>query len=135
MLLSDIKAVIGEYAITPAEDYFNGFVLGFTQGASGEKHSWYNYGSLKWQPVLCMLLVWLVQLLILFKGLKIYGKIAYFITLAPYFVLTAFLAYGATREGASDGIEFYLQPDWEKLWVRNYYFQTIMEMKKLFSAH
>ena len=111
--------MISENAITPADDYFNGFVLGFTKGSSGEQHSWYDYGSLKWQPTLCMLLVWVVELLILFKGLKVYGKIAYFITLAPYFVLTAFLAYGATREGAMEGIEFFIHPQWDKLWVGN----------------
>ena len=67
-----------------------------------------------------MLLTWLVALLILFKGLKVYGKIAYFITLMPYFVLTAFLAYGLTKDGASEGIlDFYLKPDWDKLWVRS----------------
>jgi len=111
--------VIADNAITPAEDYFNGFVLGYTKGASGEKFSWFDYGSLRWEDSLCMLLVWLVELLILFKGLKIYGKVAYFITLSPYFVLTAFLAYGLTRDGAMDGIDYYLKPDWDKLWVRS----------------
>ena len=53
-----------------------------------------------------MLLVWVVELFILFKGLKVYGKVAYFITLSPYFVLTAFLVYaltGSRSEGAMDG--------------------------------
>ena len=110
--------MIAQYAITPAEDYFNGFVLGYTKGSSGETHSWYDFGSLQWQPALCMLLTWLVMLLILFKGLKVYGKIAYFMTLAPYFVLTAFLAYGLTLEGAKDGIDYFITPDWDKIWVR-----------------
>ena len=113
-----IQDVIGKYAITPAEDYFNGFVLGYTKGSSGETHSWYDFGTLQWQPALCMLLTWLVMLLILFKGLKVYGKIAYFMTLAPYFVLTAFLAYGLTLEGAKDGIEYFITPNWDKIWVR-----------------
>ena len=65
-----------------------------------------------------MLLTWLVMLMILFKGLKVYGKIAYFMTLAPYFVLTAFLAYGLTLEGAKDGIEYFITPNWDKIWVR-----------------
>ena len=103
---------------TPAEDYFNGYVLGYTKGSSGEKYSWHDYGSLRWQDVLCMMLVWVVELFILFKGLKVYGKVAYFITLSPYFVLTAFLAYGLTREGAKDGIDYYLKPNWDDLLVR-----------------
>ena len=67
-----------------------------------------------------MLLVWVVELFILFKGLKVYGKVAYFITLSPYFVLTAFLVYaltGSRAEGAMDGIDYYLSPEWDKLWV------------------
>ena len=94
--------------------------MGYTKGSSGETHSWYDFGSLQWQPALCMLLVWLVQLMILFKGLKVYGKIAYFMTLAPYFVLTAFLVYAlVTLDGASDGITYFVTPDWNLMWVRN----------------
>ena len=33
-----------------------------------------------------------------FSGLQSLGKAAYFITLSPYFVLTALLAYAATRD-------------------------------------
>ena len=118
----DVEKVTENSAITPAEDYFNGYVLGYTKGSSGEKYSWHDYGSLRWQDVLCMMLVWVVELFILFKGLKVYGKVAYFITLSPYFVLTAFLAYGLTKEGAKDGIDYYLQPDWNDLWVRFFLF-------------
>ena len=66
-----------------------------------------------------MAAVWLTENLILFKGLKVYGKMAYFITLSPYVVLTAFIAYGARLPGAIDGINKFLSPDFDKLWVRN----------------
>ena len=112
-----IQDVIAQYAITPAEDYFNGFVLGYTKGSSGESHSWYDFGKLQWQPALCMLLTWLVMLMILFKGLKVYGKIAYFMTLLPYFVLTAFLIYGLTLEGSKKGIDYFITPDWDLMLV------------------
>ena len=115
-----IEKVMAEYVITPAEDYFNGYVLGYTKGSSGDQYSWYDYGHLRWQDVLCMMLVWVVELFILFKGLKVYGKVAYFITLSPYFVLTAFLAYGLTKEGAQDGIEYYIKPNWDDLWVMKF---------------
>ena len=107
-----------EYAIIPAEDYFNGFVLGYTKGGTVEKHSWYDYGSIRWQPALCMLLVWLAELLIVLKGLRVYGKVAYFVTLSPYVVLTVFAAYWGTAEGAREGIDLYVRPDLDKLWVR-----------------
>ena len=117
--IQGIQKVIADNAITPAEDYFNGFVLGYTKGSSGESHSWYDFGIMQWQPALCMLLTWLTMLLILFKGLKVYGKIAYFMTLTPYFVLTAFLVYSLlTLEGAKNGIDYFITPNWEKIWVR-----------------
>ena len=44
------------------------------------------------------------------------GKVAYFTTLFPYVVLTILLAYVATLEGFTNGISYYLVPDWSKLW-------------------
>ena len=107
-------------SVSPAEDYFNGFVLGFTKDdGSGDRHSWSDFGTPRWQVVLCLLCVWVTENLILFKGLKIYGKMAYFITLSPYVVLAAFMAYGAQLEGAMDGITKFMSPDFSKLWVKN----------------
>ena len=51
----------------------------------------------------------------LVQGLKAYGKVAYVITLSPYVVLTALLIYAAQLPGAGDGIDFYINPEWEKL--------------------
>lgn len=62
----------------------------------------------------------MVENLILYKGIQFYGKIAYFITLSPYVVLTAFMVYGASLPGAADGISYLLSPDWDKLWVSNF---------------
>ena len=58
---------------------------------------------------------WTIIGLILWKGIASYGKAAYVITLSPYFVLTALLIYTARLDGAVEGIEFYLTPDWDKL--------------------
>jgi len=35
--------------------------------------------------------------------------------LMPYVVIAVFLVRATTLEGASDGIRYYLQPDWSKL--------------------
>jgi len=109
--------VMDSNTVSPAEDYFNGAVVGFTKDDySGERYSWYEFGTPRWQVVLCLAAVWLTENLILFKGLKVYGKMAYFITLSPYVVLTAFIAYGARLPGAIDGINKFLSPDFDKLW-------------------
>ena len=77
----------------------------------------FEFGTPRWQTVLCLMAVWLTENLILFKGLKVYGKMAYFITLSPYVVLTAFIGYGSTLDGAMDGINHFLSADMDKLWV------------------
>jgi hypothetical protein len=60
---------------------------------SGEIYTWSEYGSLRWELCLCLLLSWIIICLMLIKGLKAYGKIAIVITLMPYVVLTALLIY------------------------------------------
>ena len=56
-----------------------------------------DYGSLKWELVLCLFLSWVLVGLSLIGGIQNFGKVAYVITLSPYFVLTALLAYAAQR--------------------------------------
>jgi solute carrier family 6 amino acid transporter-like protein 5/7/9/14 len=111
----NMSEVIKTFSISPAEDYFNGNVLGLTINATGAQHTMEDYGGLRWQLVLCLLGAWAMVLLILTKGIQSYGKAAYVITLSPYFVLTALLIYTVQLDGAADGIEFYLNPEWEKL--------------------
>ena len=107
--------VIQEQSISPAEDYFNGFVLGVNKDKNGTQYNMEDFGSIRWQLVLSLFGAWVIIGLILWKGIASYGKAAYVITLSPYFVLTALLIYTARLPGAVDGIEFYLLPDWDRL--------------------
>lgn len=43
------------------------------------------------------------------------GKVAYFTALFPYVVLLTLLVRGVTLEGASEGILYFVKPDWPKL--------------------
>ncbi|TRY76399.1 hypothetical protein TCAL_11783 [Tigriopus californicus] len=113
---TNFTEVLQSRSISPAEDYLNGRVLGLTKDfATGEQYDWYDFGGLRWELCLCLLLAWLLVVLSLIKGLQSLGKAAYVITLSPYFVLTALLIYTTQLEGSGNGISYYLAPEWDKL--------------------
>ena len=95
--------------------YASSVFAGLTKDKEGNQYNWEDYGTPRWELVLCLLLTWILVCLILIKGVSSLGKAAYVITLSPYFVLTALIAYAATLEGAGDGIMYFLTPEWEKL--------------------
>ena len=95
-----------------------------------------------WKLSLCLLLAWIIICAILMKGVhnddafqwifndpqlilicfSVFllqvassGKVAYFTALFPYVVLITLLVRGVTLEGASEGILYFIRPDWPKL--------------------
>ena len=72
-------------------------------------------GSPDWRLSLCLLLAWTCVFLILIKGVKSSGKVAYFTAIFPYVVLITLLIRGVTLPGASTGMWYFINPDWSKL--------------------
>ncbi|KAL5291317.1 hypothetical protein ACFFRR_010613 [Megaselia abdita] len=95
--------------VLASEEYYYQNVLGLGDS------TWTNWGYPRWQLVLCLLLGWIIAFFCLIKGVKSAGKVVYFTALFPYVILTALLIRGATLEGAWDGIQFYITPNWETL--------------------
>lgn len=91
-------------------EYFNKYVLGVS-----DYTSWENYGGIRWELVLCLLLAWIIGYLCVVRGVKTSGKAVYFTALFPYVVLTALVIQGATLDGAIDGILLYIKPEWHRL--------------------
>lgn len=85
----------------PSEQYWNKVAL---QRSSGMDET----GEIVWYLALCLLLAWLIVGAALFKGIKSSGKVVYFTALFPYVVLLILLIRGATLEGASKGISYYI---------------------------
>jgi len=98
--------------VSPSEDYFNRVALGVTNNYEGDQYTWTDFGSMKWELVGCLGLSWVLVIASLWNGVSSLGKVSYVITLAPYFILTALLAYAAQRPGAVDGMEALVSPDW-----------------------
>ena len=68
-----------------------------------------------WRLALCLLLAWLFVCLILMRGVGTSGKVAYFTAIFPYVVLFTLLVRGVTLDGASEGILYFIKPQWDKL--------------------
>jgi solute carrier family 6 amino acid transporter-like protein 5/7/9/14 len=109
---SALEATRGLYmrnvSTTPAEEYYNNFVL--QKSSSIEE-----FGTPGWELTICLLVSWIIVGGAVIKGIKSLGKIAYFTTIFPYFMLTALLIRGVTLDGAADGIIYYLKPDFYRL--------------------
>ena len=64
-----------------------------------------------WKLMLCIIGAWTLIFICTFKGIKSFGKVAYFTTLFPYVVLSVLLVWGSTFEGAGQGLEALFRPD------------------------
>jgi solute carrier family 6 amino acid transporter-like protein 5/7/9/14 len=63
----------------------------------------------------CLALSWIIAYFCLIRGIQTAGKVVYFVTVFPYIILTAILIRVLTLDGAREGIEFYITPNWENL--------------------
>ncbi|XP_013184652.2 sodium- and chloride-dependent glycine transporter 1 isoform X1 [Amyelois transitella] len=95
--------------VLASEEYYNERVLG-----RGDA-TWESWGSIQWHIVGTLFASWVIAFFCVIKGVQSAGKVVYFTALFPYVMLTALLIRGVTLDGASDGILFYLQPDWGTL--------------------
>ncbi|XP_022130796.2 sodium-dependent nutrient amino acid transporter 1 [Pieris rapae] len=68
-----------------------------------------------WYLVLCLLASWFIIFLIVSRGVKSSGKAAYFLALFPYVVMIVLMITTVILPGASDGILFFITPQWDKI--------------------
>lgn len=72
-------------------------------------------GPIKPSLALCVFLVFVLVYFSMWKGVRSAGKVVWVTALAPYVVLLFLLVRGVTLPGASEGIRYYLTPEWHKL--------------------
>ncbi|KAK7792111.1 hypothetical protein R5R35_009645 [Gryllus longicercus] len=109
--VSDVAATaLPNQQRSPAGEYFNRAVLQMQY--SDGLHA---MGVPRWQLVLCLLLVYSMLYLSLFKGVKSSGKVVWATATMPYVVLSILLVRGVMLPGAGAGIIYYLKPELTRL--------------------
>uniref|UniRef100_H3DB66 Transporter n=1 Tax=Tetraodon nigroviridis TaxID=99883 RepID=H3DB66_TETNG len=89
---------------SPVREFWERRILNITENIE-------DFGSLRWELALCLLLAWIICYFCIWKGVKSTGKVVYFTATFPYLMLLVLLVRGLTLPGAIDGIKFYLWPD------------------------
>ncbi|KAI5109224.1 solute carrier family 6 (neurotransmitter transporter), member 13 isoform X1 [Silurus meridionalis] len=99
---------IPENVTSPVNEFWERRVLNLTGSVN-------ELGSVRWELAVCLLLAWIICYFCVWKGVKSTGKVVYFTATFPYVMLLVLLVRGLTLPGASDGIKFYLYPDFTRL--------------------
>uniref|UniRef100_A0A0P5K3J4 Transporter n=1 Tax=Daphnia magna TaxID=35525 RepID=A0A0P5K3J4_9CRUS len=84
-------------------------------------------GLPEWRLSLCLLLCWILIFATLAKGVSSSGKVAYFTALFPYAVLITLLIRGVTLPGASEGILYFVTPQWEKIATAEVWYAAVTQ--------
>ncbi|XP_078486247.1 sodium- and chloride-dependent taurine transporter-like [Ciona intestinalis] len=72
-------------------------------------------GNVQWPIYLCLVAVWILCYFCIWKGVRWTAKIVYFTATAPIIMIIIMIVRGATLDGATNGITFYLRPEVHKL--------------------
>jgi len=77
--------------------------------------SGFNLTGLSWPVVIGMVASWVLIYLCLFRGVGWVSKVVLLTVPLPWIMLVVLTVRGLTLDGALNGLEFYLEPQWEKL--------------------
>jgi solute carrier family 6 amino acid transporter-like protein 5/7/9/14 len=78
--------------------------------------------------VACLILSWTFIGLVLMKGIRSSGKVAYFLAVCPYVVLFILLIRAATLEGAIDGMLYFIKPEWKLLFDAKLWYAAVTQV-------
>ncbi|MCK4887124.1 MAG: sodium-dependent transporter [Planctomycetes bacterium] len=75
----------------------------------------FSLGNIRWSVVVSLFVVWLAMYFSIFRGVGWIGKMVMWAVPLPCLMLLILTIRGLTLEGAVQGLEYYLEPDWESL--------------------
>lgn len=75
----------------------------------------FTLGGIRWPIVAALAVVWIGMYLCIFRGVKVVSKIVLWTVPIPWLMLIILTIRGLTLDGAIQGLEYYLEPDWAVL--------------------
>jgi solute carrier family 6 amino acid transporter-like protein 5/7/9/14 len=87
-----------------------------------------SLGVPNWQLVLCLIFSWSCIGAILIKGVKSSGKASYFLAVFPYIILIILLIRSSTLEGATDGMIYFIKPQWNKILEAKVWYAAVTQV-------
>jgi len=99
---------MGKAGAEGAAPYFFEKVLNLSSGPG-------VLGGLQWPLVAGLAFTWIALFFIMFKGVRVIGRVAVWTVSIPWALLVILLIRGLTLPGAVDGLNYYLTPDFNAL--------------------
>lgn len=85
-------------------------------------------GVPNWQLALCLIFAWICVTTILIKGVRSSGKASYFLAVFPYVIMFILLVRACTLPGAWNGIMFFIEPQWDKIWDAKVWYAAVTQV-------
>ena len=97
----------GMAGVNNAKEFFFGTYLGFEDS--------FRLGAVQLHLLIPLLVTWLLMYLCICRGVKLVGKVVWFTVPIPWIMLLILTVRGLTLPGSTQGLAFYLDPDWSQL--------------------
>lgn len=95
-------------SVSAATEFWERRVLAISGGIE-------EMGSIRWEILVCLIVMWIICYFCIWKGVKSTGKVVYFTATFPYVMLFILLVRGLSLPGALQGVVFYLLPEPSRL--------------------
>jgi len=106
----------GLAGVEKAKDFFNNLYLNkWTQAELDAGVKPWDFGRLIGPITVSLAIIWVLMYLCIFRGVRLVGKVVMWTVPLPWIMLLILTIRGLTLEGAAQGLNFYLDPDWGKL--------------------
>ena len=97
----------GLAGVKNAKGFFFGDYLGY--------HESFSLGAIRWHIVVSLVVSWAAMYLCIFRGVSFVGKVVWLTVPLPWIMLLILAVRGLTLPGSTQGLAFYLNPDWAQL--------------------